>query len=357
MFPLYVLFIISLRCQASSHFIHIDAEGNGDSVSAAVQQDRIALLTSLMTQQQLQAHQTAQLQHHHQQQQSSPTSRSPFPTSSSPGLRRSQDLTVNVMSMSPQVLHTSIPRSQQRPGLESPFSPLSPLRHESPRSRAYQLELQQSRHDEQLSPPIYQTSQPAQPQSAHFNNGQQQQQVQSHTSLPALRMSSSLFPGAGAFPHQGQGQQAHNNQGPLGPGPLLPSFLQDIVQSPSLSPTSTSSADLSVDECHTNPESMSIYSHSPTRTDRVNFYGAVVGPGIGMGGMGASGMGRGDQERERERERERGDSASNGSGSSVSLGLGNIWRLDGAESKSLATTGVPYHEDVRAKRRGSYEFA
>lgn len=255
---------------------------------------------------------------------------------------------MNVMSMPQQVLHTSVPRSQRR-GLESPFSPHSPLRHESPRSRAYQLELQ-ARHEEQLSPPIYQTSQPAQAQSAHFNV-----QIQSHTSLPALRTvtpSSTLFPAA--FSHQGQGQA--QNHGPLGPGPLLPSFLQDIVQSPSLSPTSTSSADLSVDECHTNPESMSIYSHSPTRPDRVNFYGAVVNSGVGMAASGyVSGMGLSREQQERE-ERER-DNASNGSGSSVSLGLGNIWRLDGAESKNLATMGVPYREDVRAKRRGSYEFA
>src|SRR5487761_1208468 len=38
-------------------------------------------------------------------------------------------------------------------------------------------------------------------------------------------------------------------------GPFLPSCLQDIVQSPSLSPTSTTSADLSVDEYISSPAS------------------------------------------------------------------------------------------------------
>ncbi len=47
-------------------------------------------------------------------------------------------------------------------------------------------------------------------------------------------------------PEFNQGQQLH------APAPLLPSFLQDIIQSPTLSPSSSSSADLSSLEEETN---------------------------------------------------------------------------------------------------------
>ena len=84
-----------------------------------------------------------------------------------------------------------------------------------------------------------------------------------------------------------------------GSSPFLPSCLQDIVQSPSLSPTSTVSADLSVDEYVTTPASA--YST----------IGAKHYPG---------------NERPLHVRR---------TTSSVSLG-GNIWQLDGEESKALS---------------------
>jgi hypothetical protein len=81
------------------------------------------------------------------------------------------------------------------------------------------------------------------------------------------------------------------------PAPLLPSFLQDIVQSPALSPTSTSSADLSFEEYETT---------SPT---------PVLPP-------------------------------SNTDDAAAGSTLGNIWRLDGEESKSLSAFALPNHQDL-----------
>jgi hypothetical protein len=83
-----------------------------------------------------------------------------------------------------------------------------------------------------------------------------------------------------------------------GPGPFLPSCLQDIVQSPSLSPTSTVSADLSVDEYVATPAS----AYSTIGAKHNNEHPLHV----------------------------------RRTTSSISLGLGNIWQLDGEESKALS---------------------
>jgi hypothetical protein len=100
---------------------------------------------------------------------------------------------------------------------------------------------------------------------------------------------------------------------PLGSvsGHFLPSCLQDIVQSPSLSPTSTTSADLSVDENISSPAS--VYSTSS----------AKLYP-------------NGDRPLRVHR-----------TPSSVSLGLGNIWQLDGEESKALSSSLSPPNEMSR----------
>ncbi len=83
-------------------------------------------------------------------------------------------------------------------------------------------------------------------------------------------------------------------------GPFLPSCLQDIVQSPSLSPTSTVSADLSVDEYVASPASAySTISAKPYPNNERPLHVRRTT-------------------------------------SSVSLGLGNIWQLDGEESKALS---------------------
>lgn len=82
------------------------------------------------------------------------------------------------------------------------------------------------------------------------------------------------------------------------PAPLLPSFLQDMVQSPALSPTSTSSADLSFEE-----------------------YEDVISP--------KSTFPRTQSD----------ESVANSP-------LGNIWRLDGEESKSLSAFALPNRQDL-----------
>lgn len=94
-------------------------------------------------------------------------------------------------------------------------------------------------------------------------------------------------------------------------GRFLPSCLQDIVQSPSLSPTSTASADLSVDEYVSSP--VSVYS-----TGSAKLYP------------------NGDRPLRVHR-----------TPSSVSLGLGNIWQLDGEESKALSSSLSPQNENFR----------
>lgn len=106
---------------------------------------------------------------------------------------------------------------------------------------------------------------------------------------------------------------AGNNNGLLtvqAPAPLLPSFLQDIVQSPALSPTSTttSSAELS-----------SVEEYEDVAAPRAIF------------------------------PRARGDSSS----SDVKSPIANIWRLDGEESKSLSAFPLPNHQElVGGKKRG-----
>jgi len=95
------------------------------------------------------------------------------------------------------------------------------------------------------------------------------------------------------------------------PAPLLPSFLQDIVQSPALSPTSTSSADLSFEEYDevASPQSTLPRSHG-------------------------------------------------GDDSATSSPLGNIWRLDGEESKSLSAFALPNRQDlIGVGRKSSREGA
>ena len=88
-------------------------------------------------------------------------------------------------------------------------------------------------------------------------------------------------------------------------GRLLPSCLQDIVQSPSLSPTSSTSADLSVDEYIASP--VSVHSTSSTKP-----------------------YANGDR-----------FSSIHRTPSSISLKSGNIWQLDGEECKALSNSLSP----------------
>ncbi|KAJ7584909.1 hypothetical protein C8J56DRAFT_137905 [Mycena floridula] len=146
------------------------AEGNGDSISAAVQAERIALLTSVLSQTHLSA--------------------------PSPPQPRSQSMTP------PQVQRSFID--------VSPPNPRASLVHRSQSHIELGAQYANAR-------PIYQTS-------GHRH----------HQSSPLIYTTPTF--------QQRQNIELH------APAPLLPSFLQDIVQSPTHSPSSTSSADLSFDE-------------------------------------------------------------------------------------------------------------
>jgi len=98
------------------------------------------------------------------------------------------------------------------------------------------------------------------------------------------------------------------------PAPLLPSFLQDIVQSPTLSPSSTSSADLSLDEYD---GTTTTSSSSPSQVSNA-------------------------------RSRQT-------SGDSSNLNFDNIWRLDGEETKSLSGFRLPRTDLVSNSRKSSLE--
>lgn len=93
--------------------------------------------------------------------------------------------------------------------------------------------------------------------------------------------------------------QSSRNQDTYTPAPLLPSFLQDIVQSPKLSPsvTSPSSTELSIGGEYG--------EHAPMHT-----------------------------------------TSRASSGSSSNLGISNIWKLDGEETKGLSGIALPNRQDL-----------
>lgn len=153
----------------------VDAEGNGDSISAAVQAERIALLTSVLSHTEL----------------------------SSPPITQPN---VRSQSMTPPQAYRA-------------FIDVSPPQSRGPVHRSqshFDLGSQYANNR-----PIYQTSghrlpSPEYVQHSHFTQHPQ--------------------------PHPRDQLKVH------APAPHLPSFLQDLVQSPTLSPSSTSSADLSFEE-------------------------------------------------------------------------------------------------------------
>lgn len=204
-----------------------DAEGNGDSISAAVQSERINLLTSLLAQNQL------------------PLRTTP----SSVDVPRRNTMT--------QVQH-------QRPS-EAVTPPSRPSPSQTPLRTVTQYP------DPQF---IYETSGPHRYASPLF---------------PSMREMEGALPVNAPVPH-------------------LPSFLQDIVHSPTLSPASTSSADLSIEE----------YEDPSPRPGR-------------------------DQVVARD------ESASN-------FPFGNIWRLNDEESTNIAGIALPHHEDLVGSRKSSQEI-
>lgn len=209
------------------------AEGNGDSISAAVQAERIHLLTSLLARNQLSVNP-----------QSSP-----------------EVLPKTAVSIQPQRSPVDLSQSLQVP----------------PRPRS-QLDLGARYPDSQF---IYETSGPRSSSSS--------------SSFPSVKDLEDDLPSLSDAPN------------------LLPSFLQDIVQSPTLSPTSTSSAELSIEEYEDNSPSS---QRSSLGRDRL-----VLSD----------------------------DSISHSP-------LGNIWKLNDEETKGGAAVALPTHEDLVGSRNSSREF-
>ncbi|KAJ7353544.1 hypothetical protein DFH08DRAFT_988022 [Mycena albidolilacea] len=214
------------------------AEGNGDSVSAAVQAERIALLTSVLEQTHL-------------------ASPAPAPAHAQPHPHLSIGRS-----------HSTTPAQNHRSFVS--FSP--PPSQRQPRAHVYRSQSHSELGSQQLGYAIYQTGQQHQQQQQHF--------LRQHHPSP--------LGGQRTLTLDGRGSPVDM----YAPAPLLPSFLQDIVQSPALSPSSTSSADLSLDEYE---------EHSPAST-RSTFSQADVA---------------------------------------------SIWRLDGEESKSLAAFPLARQELMR----------
>lgn len=262
-----------------------DAEGNGDSISAAVQAERIALLTSVLAQTNLASAAP------------SPAPRAHSLTPPPPSARRAYiDLAPHAPPQGHALALGHAPYGQQQsPGLAPP-----PMRMVH-RSQSH-LALGQQYAAQQNQPPvpyaapspIYQTSGHRRPSplpspAPHFRGGAQTQQAQTH---------------------------AGNHM--AAPAPLLPAFLQDIVQSPALSPTSTttSSAELS---------SLEEYEEQLMRRP-----------------MASAAL-----------PRARGDSGASAADAALAgAPLANIWRLDGTESKSLSAFALPNHEELVGARVG-----
>ncbi|KAG1728853.1 uncharacterized protein EDB91DRAFT_1160580 [Suillus paluster] len=209
------------------------AEGNGDSISAAVQAERINLLTSLLAQNQL-------------------------PLASGP---------VSLPSQASRS-HSMTPPQRRRMFMDNIHQNQVPYRSRSHSN--FDLSTQYS--DSQF---IYETSAPR-------------------------RASPSSFPSLGDL----------EDCLPANiPAPLLPSFLQDIVQSPTLSPSSTSSADLSPED----------YDDSFSS---------------GRSSFGKERITTND--------------------SSLNLPVSNIWKLNDEETKGIAGVALP-NIGVIGSRRSSHE--
>jgi len=315
----------------------LDAEGNGDSISAAVQAERIALLTSVLAQTQGSSG-SSNL--------TVPGGSSPAPTHAAP---RSHSLTPPqarrpVIELSPprphrsHALHSlapapptrSVHRSQSHFSLGQQFanqSPQfttapSPIYQTSGHAHAQQQPQPQSRQPSPLSP-LYSTGPDVYHQHvSHRNtinfipNANHRQQQNDDINMNLHLNASAHIHGNNNF-HDATTTStaaAHNithfttpHVTVQAPAPLLPSFLQDIVQSPALSPTSTttSSGDLS------SVEEYEDLSTSPR----------AIFP------------------------RARGDSGSSDMISQNSP-IANIWRLDGEESKSLSAFPLPNRQEL-----------
>ncbi|KAI0351582.1 hypothetical protein OH77DRAFT_1498386 [Trametes cingulata] len=254
------------------------AEGNGDSISAAVQAERIALLANVLTQfNALDLNGLA----------SQPGQAQPQPPNSAPPFQVRTNVNMHAAGLGMQGAHFGSRDSRDCSPASEHFPLLPPL------------SLSDHEHEKDALP-IYQTS--------------------GGRGVPTRTGNGPIHNGARPPQPFGSGPGPLLTSSPPASRTLLPSFLQDIVHSPSLSPSSasSSSADLSFDgsseDAHYS-SSAGTSTHSHSRT------GQQSSGGQQHGLYGAS--------------------AHNGSTSSFtslsgrSNGPTSIWRLDGEESKTL----------------------
>ncbi|KAF5353225.1 hypothetical protein D9756_008079 [Leucocoprinus leucothites] len=264
------------------------AEGNGDSISAAVQAERIALLTSVLAQTELSQNSpgASLMPQPHQHQQPLPRA-----TSATPPLGRRPFPDMPGASLQPQTNNRLTPQTQPRTVHKSHShhqltTPYATHMQASPMSSQYTA-----------SSPIYQTSGHRQP-SPLYSTGPNKGQVQgSDTQQQHQRYTPSPTSSQRSSPRVRKIET---------PAPLLPSFLQDIVQSPSLSPTSTITTTTSTSDLPFEDEYEEVMN---SRHTFPRIRGVSESRSIG--------------------------SSSDGGSSSSMMNVSSIWRLDGEESKNL----------------------
>ncbi|KAJ3572193.1 hypothetical protein NP233_g3242 [Leucocoprinus birnbaumii] len=270
------------------------AEGNGDSISAAVQAERIALLTSVLAQTELSQNSPgANLIPQPHPQQTLPRASSvtpPLGRRSFPDIQGSSLQPQNSNRLAVQPQPRTVHKSQSHHQLTTPHA-------------IHQMQTPPMPPQYTASSPIYQTSGHRQPSPLYSTGPNKGHSQGSDGSLPQQRYTPSPTSSQRSSPRE---------QIIETPAPLLPSFLQDIVQSPSLSPTSTittttSSSDLPFED-----------EYEEVMNSRHTF------PRI-----------RGASE-----SRSIGGSSDGGSSSSM-MNVSSIWRLDGEESKNLNLLGLP----------------
>ena len=269
----------------------VDAEGNGDSISAAVQAERIALLTSVLAKTELSQNSSGAnlMPPYHQQ----PLSRA---TSATPPLGRRILPDAQGSSLQSQTNNTLVFQSQSRTVHKSHSHNQLAIQQDGPmQSPQYTVPI-----------PIYQTSGHREP-SPLYSTG------------PNKRHGQGSDGGFSQQRHAPSSPCLSQCSSPLNkiqtPAPLLPSFLQDIIQSPSLSPTSTTTTTTSSSDLALEDEYEEVMNSRDTfpRIRNTSESGSL-------------------------------ESSSDG-GSSI-MNYANIWRLDGEESKNFLGFSVSSSKDV-----------
>ncbi|KAL0952355.1 hypothetical protein HGRIS_006635 [Hohenbuehelia grisea] len=342
------------------------AEGNGDSISAAVQAERIALLTSVLAQHSGPG--SASLP-------SPPANALSHTNTNGPSLNVNVNIPSHPNAPNPNRFVSVTPPPRQ-PGAESFYAPnpnsntaptasnnayssgggvitgpsLSRLRSSVHRSQShFELGTQYAsagaggmgmgmgsgvgggmgmgmgRGDMGLGPRRAHTQDDRPAPILYETGGQRQHQHQHHQQTPR-ESPVALYQTALVPRSQGS---ASGPCSPLvhapAPAPLLPSFLQSMVRSPTLSPASTSSEDLSFEEEHEDREGERDREGAVEGEDTASSSTASVGSARSRENGGSSG---GSTPATR--------AASGPNSNAANLAhLSNIWRMDGNESKTL----------------------